>query len=45
METPKSHIEVKTEEVVSIGFLNEETSLENNQVTTINCPTNKPNSK
>ena len=33
------------EEAVSIGFWNEETSLENNQVTTINCQTNKPNSK
>ena len=42
MQTSKSHIEVKTEkkfslsreEVVSIGFLNEETSLENNEATT-----------
>ena len=33
------------EEVVSIGFLNEETSLDNNEATTSNSQTNKPNSK
>ena len=52
-KTYKSHIEVKTEEkflssrdeVVSIGFLNEETSLENNEATTSNIQTNKPCSK
>ena len=49
MQTSKSQVEVKTEEkfwssreeAVSIGFWNEETSQENNQVTTMN----KPNSK
>ena len=49
IQTSKSHIKVKTEssreEVNYIGFLNEETSLENNQVTTINRQKNKPNSK
>ena len=49
IETSKSHIEVKTEEeVVSIGFLNEdneETSLENNEATSSNSKPSKPNSK
>ena len=53
MKTSKSQIEVKTEEkfwssreeAVSIGFLNEETSLENNQPTTSNKQSNKHNSK
>jgi hypothetical protein len=45
METSKSHIEVKTEEVVSIGFLNEETSLDNNEKTTSKSEPSKPDSK
>ena len=49
IQTSKSQIEVKTEEeVVSIGFLNEEyekTSLENNEATTSNSEPNKPDSK
>ena len=53
IQTSKSQVEVKTEEkfwssreeAVSIGFLNEETSLEINQVTTSNKQSNKHNSK
>ena len=53
IQPSKSHIEVKTEEkfsssreeVVSIGFLNEETSLENNEATKNNSEPNKTNSK
>ena len=49
IQTSKSQIEVKTEEeVVSIGFLNEDnekTSLENNEATSSNSKPSKPNSK
>ena len=53
IETSKSHIDVKSEEkfsssreeVFSIGFLNEETSLENNEATTSNIQSIEPNSK
>ena len=53
IQTCKSEIEVKTEEkfsssreeVVSIGFLNEETSLENNEATTSNSEPSNADSK
>ena len=53
MQTCKSEIEVKTEEkfsssreeVFSIPFLNEETSLEDNEATTSNSELSKPDSK
>ena len=52
VQTSKSQIELKTEEkfssreeVVSIGYLNEETALENNQATTSKSDPSKANTK